>query len=487
MRTSRCNLVLAAALMLVPAIAFAQHENDHAHRRAREARQREFSDFVRARSPASFAARPGASALVRVRRGGEGVRRSRRRKTPRAGWRNGALAMSHYHTIWAPPTEAEFAAGRAAAAEKAAKLGAPSARERDYIARDRCLLPGRRRRAPARASWPTRRRWPASPSATRTTTRRRSSTRWRFSVWPTTRRPTRPTRGRRRRRRSSTACCAHAARASGHRALHDPLVRLSRRSRSSRCPPRAPTRRSRRRRRTRCTCRRTSSRGSACGRNRSSPTSPRPKTGAAMDREDPSRRDRVRCAARDGLPGVRVSAVGAGRESARVVETGRARWTASTSPRSPPATRSPRSPRATRSSIGTGRVLRRSPCSRRSFPWDKYAYAEAIIHFARGVGAARAGDVETAREAVARLTAIQTALQKQKGFDWATQVEIQRRAAAGWLARAEKQDDEALALMRSAADSRTARTSIPSPRARSCRRANSSPTCSRSWASPRRR
>jgi tetratricopeptide (TPR) repeat protein len=48
--------------------------------------------------------------------------------------------------------------------------------------------------------------------------------------------------------------------------------------------------------------------------------------------------------------------------------------------------------------------------------------------------------------------AIQAALQKQKGFDWATQVEIQRRAAAGWLARAEQKDDEAVALMRSAAD-----------------------------------
>ncbi len=87
-----------------------------------------------------------------------------------------------------------------------------------------------------------------------------------------------------------------------------------------------------------------------------------------------------------------------------------------------------------------------------SFPWDKYAYAEAIVHFARAVGGARSGDLETARDAVARLTAIQAELKKQKGFDWATQVEIQRLAAAGWLARAEKNDDEALALLKSAAD-----------------------------------
>jgi len=86
------------------------------------------------------------------------------------------------------------------------------------------------------------------------------------------------------------------------------------------------------------------------------------------------------------------------------------------------------------------------------FPWAKYPYAEAIVHFARAVGGARGGDLETARQALARLTEIQTALKDQKGFDWGTQVEIQRRAAAGWLARAEKKNDEALALMRSAAD-----------------------------------
>jgi hypothetical protein len=59
--------------------------------------------------------------------------------------------------------------------------------------------------------------------------------------------------------------------------------------------------------------------------------------------------------------------------------------------------------------------------------------------------------VATARRAVDTLTAIQKALQGRKGFDWATQVEIQRRAAAAWLARAQRTDDAALALMRSAA------------------------------------
>jgi hypothetical protein len=87
-----------------------------------------------------------------------------------------------------------------------------------------------------------------------------------------------------------------------------------------------------------------------------------------------------------------------------------------------------------------------------TFPWTKYPYAKAIVHFARAVGAARAGRVEPARQDVATLGEIQALLEGQKGFDWATQVEIQRRAAAGWLARAEKKDAEALVLLRSAAD-----------------------------------
>jgi tetratricopeptide (TPR) repeat protein len=74
------------------------------------------------------------------------------------------------------------------------------------------------------------------------------------------------------------------------------------------------------------------------------------------------------------------------------------------------------------------------------------------VHFARAVGAAHAGDLETARAAVAKLATMQRALQGQKGFDWATQVEIQHRAAAGWLAHLEKHDDDAVTLLRSAAD-----------------------------------
>ena len=87
-----------------------------------------------------------------------------------------------------------------------------------------------------------------------------------------------------------------------------------------------------------------------------------------------------------------------------------------------------------------------------SFPWEKYPYAEAIVHLARAVGAAHTGDLVTARRATARLDTIQAGLRGQKGFDWATQVEIQHREAQAWLAYAEKKPDQAVTLMRAAAD-----------------------------------
>jgi tetratricopeptide (TPR) repeat protein len=87
-----------------------------------------------------------------------------------------------------------------------------------------------------------------------------------------------------------------------------------------------------------------------------------------------------------------------------------------------------------------------------SVDWTKTPYAEANIHFARGIGAARSGDRAIARDAISRLAAIRRALLDQKDAYWADQVEIQRLAVAAWLARAEGEHDSALKLIRAAAD-----------------------------------
>jgi tetratricopeptide (TPR) repeat protein len=87
------------------------------------------------------------------------------------------------------------------------------------------------------------------------------------------------------------------------------------------------------------------------------------------------------------------------------------------------------------------------------FPWDKHPYTRANTEFARAVGAARSGDADGARRALARLTEVQQVTRaSQKGFDWATQIEIQRLAASGWVAHAEGKKEEAVRLLRAAAD-----------------------------------
>ena len=87
-----------------------------------------------------------------------------------------------------------------------------------------------------------------------------------------------------------------------------------------------------------------------------------------------------------------------------------------------------------------------------NLPWDRYAYAEAITAFARAVGAARGGNPARARTDVERLQQLRQKLIEQKSAYWADQVEVQRRAADGWIARAEGRNEKALALMRSAAE-----------------------------------
>ena len=87
------------------------------------------------------------------------------------------------------------------------------------------------------------------------------------------------------------------------------------------------------------------------------------------------------------------------------------------------------------------------------FPWQKFRWAEAHIHFARAIGFARTRDVSSARQELDQLAALRDALVIGKGeYDWARQVEIERQIAAAWLAYAEGQKDESLQLMRAVAD-----------------------------------
>jgi tetratricopeptide (TPR) repeat protein len=81
-----------------------------------------------------------------------------------------------------------------------------------------------------------------------------------------------------------------------------------------------------------------------------------------------------------------------------------------------------------------------------------YPFVESITYFARSVGAARSGDLAAARKDAEQLESLQKALLAAKNNYWATEVEVQRLAAAGWIALGEGKSEDALKLMRAAAD-----------------------------------
>jgi tetratricopeptide (TPR) repeat protein len=78
--------------------------------------------------------------------------------------------------------------------------------------------------------------------------------------------------------------------------------------------------------------------------------------------------------------------------------------------------------------------------------------ADAITYFARAMGSARSGALESARKDIEQLQRLKGDLVQSKQDYWAQQVEIQRSAAAAWITYQGGEKDKALKLMRSAAD-----------------------------------
>ena len=82
----------------------------------------------------------------------------------------------------------------------------------------------------------------------------------------------------------------------------------------------------------------------------------------------------------------------------------------------------------------------------------KFLYTDAITYFARALGAVRLKDVAAAEKEAAELERLHKALMAEKNNYWATEVEVQRLAIAGWIALAQGKHDDALKFMRAAAD-----------------------------------
>ncbi|MBC7925413.1 MAG: hypothetical protein H7039_07125, partial [Bryobacteraceae bacterium] len=86
------------------------------------------------------------------------------------------------------------------------------------------------------------------------------------------------------------------------------------------------------------------------------------------------------------------------------------------------------------------------------FPWSRFRNAEALVHYAKAIGAARMGDTATARRSAGQIDAIRKALPATREYDWSGSIGVQWEASSALVAVSEGKKDEGLRLLRAAAD-----------------------------------
>jgi tetratricopeptide (TPR) repeat protein len=82
----------------------------------------------------------------------------------------------------------------------------------------------------------------------------------------------------------------------------------------------------------------------------------------------------------------------------------------------------------------------------------RFPYDAAHVEFARALGSVHTGDLAGARKAMTRIQELRDASGDAKVAYFRRQLDLQLLAVQGWIAKMEKRDDEAIALLRYAAD-----------------------------------
>ncbi len=89
---------------------------------------------------------------------------------------------------------------------------------------------------------------------------------------------------------------------------------------------------------------------------------------------------------------------------------------------------------------------------RSDFAWQDFGWARSIHHFARGIGAARSGQLDRARRELAAIEALQRELPATTLPYWREEVQIHVDAVRSWILLAEGNESAALDLAAAAAD-----------------------------------
>jgi hypothetical protein len=83
-----------------------------------------------------------------------------------------------------------------------------------------------------------------------------------------------------------------------------------------------------------------------------------------------------------------------------------------------------------------------------NFPWNKFPQYEALVYFAKGIGAGRSGNSEIALQSFQKLEELQNSFEKTEANKyWIDQIEIQKKVVEAWLLFAQNEKEKSLETM----------------------------------------
>src|SRR6476620_126959 len=85
--------------------------------------------------------------------------------------------------------------------------------------------------------------------------------------------------------------------------------------------------------------------------------------------------------------------------------------------------------------------------------WSSFPFMEALIEYGHALGRAHTGELEGARKAIARMQQLRDATKEPKFDYFKSHLDLQMQAASAWVAAAEGKRNEAIDILRRAADS----------------------------------
>jgi tetratricopeptide (TPR) repeat protein len=84
--------------------------------------------------------------------------------------------------------------------------------------------------------------------------------------------------------------------------------------------------------------------------------------------------------------------------------------------------------------------------------WSSFPFMEALIEYGHALGCAHIGDLDGARNAIARMQQLRDATKEPKFDYFKSHLDLQMRAASAWVVASEGKKNEAIEMLRQAAD-----------------------------------